>query len=114
MNTKLLCLSLFATALLPSCAVKFPDVKVHTVAGRFQAGMNWAYTGHDETGEIDAQEALEFLEGGALCLSSQDYLAQKNAIEEACYKLGSACSFEVKQVIQDVDKRIAALQLRRN
>lgn len=112
MSIKRLLLLLFALAGLESCAVKFPDVKVYSVAGRLQAGMDWASTGHDETGEIGMADSIAFLETGALCMSSVDYLAQKNAIEEACYLLGPSCSYEVKSSIRSAGRRISVLMAR--
>lgn len=107
MNTKQLLLSLFAILALSACAsIRYPDMKVYAVPGAIIAGANWSYTGHDETGEISFKELIELLEGGALIVSSEDYKRNKIASEQACYKLGAACGFEVRKTIADTDRRI--------
>jgi hypothetical protein len=103
-NTKLLLLSSFAIAGLSGCKVTFPDVKLCSVAGIFAAGMDCSYTGHDENSEMTAKEMIDFLEAGAICMSSEDRKREKTAIEKACVKLGNGCSFEVKQLIQSMDR----------
>lgn len=89
-----------------------PDIRVYAVSGRLQAGMDWAQTGSSATGEISMAEAIKFLEGGALCMSSKDYKRQKTAIEEACYRLGDTCTYETKQAISKVNASIEALQIK--
>jgi hypothetical protein len=84
-------------------------MRVHAVPGDLMAGANWAYTGHDETGEMSFREFIDFLEGGALCVSSEDYKRNKIATEQACYKLGAACGYEVRKTIADTDRRISEI-----
>ena len=103
-RTRRLLLSLAATALLSSCKVEFPDTKQCSVAGIFAAGMDCSHVGHDENTEMDAREMIDFLEAGAICMSSEDRSAEKTAIERACTKLGGGCSFEIKQLISKIDK----------
>ena len=74
--------------------------------------MDCAQTGSDRTSEINMIEMVKFLEEGAICMSSEDYKRQKNAIEQACVQLGNACTFETKQAIKEVDTRVSSLQSR--
>ena len=90
--------------LLSSCKVEFPDVQICSVAGIFAAGMDCSYTGHEENTEMDAKAMIEFLEDGAVCMSSEDRAREKTAVEQACVKLGSQCTFEIKQLISKMDK----------
>lgn len=109
MSTKSRLLSLFAILALSSCAVEFPDIKLYSVAGTLQAGADYAYTGHDETGEITMEELFHMLEDGAIIMVSEDYMKQKTAAEQACIKLGAGCSFEIKQALKDSDRRIQSI-----
>jgi hypothetical protein len=96
--------------MLSACtSVQVPDVKIYAVAGRLQAGMDWAATGHEETGEITMGETIKFLEAGALCMSSPDYMRLKTAVEQLCYTAGGQCSYEVLKKTTD---RISAMQNR--
>lgn len=81
-------------------------MRVCSVAGTLMAGANCAYTGEDTTEELSMAKLIELLEGGALIVSSEDYKRNKTAAEQACYKLGPACGFEVRKAIEDADKRI--------
>jgi hypothetical protein len=77
--------------------VQVPDIKICAVAGHLIVGMDCAFTGHDETSQMSMQQEVKFLEDGALCMSSVDYLRLKNAVESLCYKMGSACQYEQLQ-----------------
>jgi hypothetical protein len=92
---------------LSACSVMVPDVKVCAVAGRLQAGADCAYTGHDETSEMDMAATVKMLEDGAIWMSAQDYMRLKTAIESMCYKMGSACEY---QKLQATVARISTLQ----
>lgn len=83
--------------------MEFPDVQLCSVAGIFAAGMDCSYTGHDENTEMDAKDMIDFLEAGAICMSSEDRAAEKTAIERACVKLGNGCTFEIKKLISKMD-----------
>lgn len=74
------------------------------MAGILAAGMNWAQTGSQETGEIDVKETIDFLEAGAICMSSEDRRKEKVAVEKACYLLKDRCTFEVIETIKRMDK----------
>lgn len=105
-NVKRLSLILLATTLLASCGhVEIPDIKIYSVAGDLQAGADFVHTGHDEIGEVSMHEIVKILEDGAIIMSSQDFKRNKTAIEQACYKLGKACSYEVRKAITDFNRR---------
>lgn len=89
---------------LSSCRVSFPDVKICSVAGILMAGADCSFTGHSENSEMGAKEFIDWLENGAICMSSEDRAREKSAIEQACTKLGAGCSFEIRQMIQSIDK----------
>lgn len=108
-NTKKLCLILSVCA--SSCSVQIPNVRVCSVAGFFTAGADCAYTLSDKTEEMTAQEFVKFLEGDenngpALCQSSNDYIKIKSALEQACYKLGDQCTYDMKSALNDVSRRL--------
>lgn len=103
-NIRRLLLSLLGILALSSCRVSFPDVQLCSVAGVIMAGADCSYTGHEENSEMQAKEFIDWLENGAICMSSADRAREKSAIESACVKLGNACSFEVKQLIQTMDR----------
>lgn len=110
-NTKKLFLILFVCT--NSCAVQVPNVRVCSVAGFFTAGADCAYTLSDNVEEMSAQEFVKFLEGDdshgpALCQSTEDYVKVKTALEQACYKLGNQCTYEIKQAFINVTARLEA------
>lgn len=109
MRIKNLYLILSATAISSCASVTFPNARICSVAGRLQAGMDCAFTGSDKTQEMNMREAIDFLEAGALCMSSQDYLKQKNAIEKLCYDAGSKCSYETQKQIEKLNARIGSV-----
>lgn len=97
---------MFATAALNGCEkVEFPDVRLCSLAGVIAAGMDCSHTGHDEDSELDAKEMIDFLEGGAICMSAEDRKKEKTAAEQACVLLGSRCTFEMKKAISRMDAR---------
>jgi len=100
MSTKKHWLSLFAILALSGCqTVTIPDVKICSVAGIIAAGADCSYTGHEENTEMNVQELIRFLEGGAIIMSADDRVKEKTAVEQACYLLGDRCTFEIKQAI---------------
>ena len=109
-NVRKLLLSLLGIQLLNSCShVTVPDIQLYSVAGDLQAGADFVYTGHDEVGEVSMHEIIAILEDGAVCMSSDDFKRNKTAIEQSCYKLGNACSYEVRQAISDFNRRSSQL-----
>ena len=129
MNIKNAWQSLFILA-VSACTVQIPDVKVCAVAGVMAAGADCAYTLSDTVEEMTLEQFLEFLEpqperpdpsdptktlparGPALCQSTDDYTRVKIALEQACKKLGTSCSKEVKEGIKAVSTRVSRLQAR--
>jgi hypothetical protein len=76
--------------------------------------MDCAHSLQDKTYELTLDETIKFLEpsveedrGGAICLSSEDYVALKTALEQACYLLSSRC---VKAKIPEAFSRIEKLR----
>lgn len=105
-NVEKLSLSLFVGALLSSCAsVQMPCMDVYSIAGIMQAGADKASTCSDETSEVSMHEIFKILEDGAIIIPSNDFKRNKTASEQACYKLGARCSYEVRQAIQDFNRR---------
>lgn len=127
-NIALICLSTFALVALPNCTHTVKDTEVCSVAGILAAGMDCAHTRSDETRSMNLDATIEFLEpqperkdakgrtiperAGAMCLSAEDYTKQKTDLEIICRKLGNACSYEVKKMIEDAGVRLDALQKR--
>lgn len=120
-NTRSLFLILFVLVLLVllnSCAhIEIPNTEVCTVAGKMSAGADCSMTLSDETREMNMDEFLEFLEpsekenrGGAMCQSVSDWNKQKTALEQACEKLGKACTYEIRAVLSKVTKNMETLQ----
>lgn len=88
------------------------------MAGRIQAGGICAYTLSDETEDLTAQEFVAFLEpaperGPALCLASSSFANIQIALEQACRKLGKACTKEMAENIKKVSSRLERLKPRR-
>jgi hypothetical protein len=50
--------------------------------------------------------------GAAVCLSADDWIALKTAIQQLCEKVGSFCTKEVKQEIAQVNSNVDDLQKR--
>lgn len=105
-STRRLCVSLFATLILSGCnKVEFPDITICSVAGIFAAGMNCEATGHDESTQMNAAKMIRWLEGGAVCMSAEDRKKEQIARDQACVKLGAACTYEMKQEFKKADER---------
>lgn len=97
------------------------DTRVCTVAGVLAAGMDCGHTRSDETESMTLDQAIEFLEpqigtkdkperAGAMCLSADDYVQNKNDLEILCRLMGSRCTYEAQQAIQDAGRRLDALK----
>jgi len=125
--------SLFITVIATAgCTIKIPNVKVCAVAGIMAAGADCAYTLSDETEELSLKEFINFLEpqvekpdpdnpgemiparGPALCQSTEDYTKIKIALEQACKKLGSGCSKELRKALKSASKRMSKLGRKRD
>lgn len=113
---------------LVSCsAVQVRDTEICAVAGRMKAGADCVHTLTDEERSMSLDEFISFLEpqrevkdaktgkvtqeerGAALCQSSKDFNANKTALEQACYLLKSACTFEIKTAIKKMSDNSASL-----
>jgi hypothetical protein len=46
---------------------------------------------------------------GAMCQSSDDWNAQKTALEQACRKLGKSCTYEARKALQKLGVNIEDL-----
>jgi site-specific DNA-cytosine methylase len=102
----------FAIA-VSSCACITVPITTHcSVAGKLAAGMDCS----DSTGkitELSLEETIEFLEpdeltgrAGAICQSTADYTAIKTALDQACRKLGKACSYALRTAAKDIGTAI--------
>lgn len=78
---------------------------IYSIAGIIQAGADKVSTCSDETSEVSMSKIFDILEDGAIIIPSEDFKRNKTATEQACYALGSACSYEVRQAIQDFNRR---------
>ena len=83
------------------------------------AGADCAYTISGETEAMDLNQWIEFLEpqveparGAAMCMSSENFARIKTVIEQACKKLGGACTKEAKENLSRVSTIIDGLQER--
>lgn len=74
-------------------------MRICAVAGVIAAGANCDHTGHSEPSQMDVKQLIEFLESGAVIMSSADRMKEKSAAEEACYLLKDRCTFEMKKTI---------------
>lgn len=88
------------TAVSGTACVTVPNTTVCTVPGQLSAGMNCAETLSDKTSELNFDQALDFLESGAICQSAADWGKQKTALELACRQLGNRCTYEVKAALK--------------
>lgn len=78
------------------------------------AGANCAHTLTDDTRQITLAEFLEYLEpqpthGAAICLSTDEFAKLQIALEQACVKLGKACTKEQALQIKAISNRLAKL-----
>lgn len=95
------------------CAcVQVPNSTDCTVAGQLANGMICAETNTGKTSTLTFDQTIEFLEpqaadpvkklparAGAMCTSSADYTARKNALEQACREMGTHCTYEMQKAI---------------
>lgn len=88
-----------------------------TVAGILAAGMDCGNTRSDATSSMNLEETIQFLEpqvatknsparAGAMCISAQDYVNNKNSLEILCRMLGPQCTYEAIQAISEASRRI--------
>lgn len=112
------------TLLLSACTVSVPNTKVCTVSGFMAAGADCVWTLSDEVQFMTLDEFIQFLEPreehvdpndpskiipayeGAICQTGQDWGKQKTALEQACEKLGTSCSYEMKKKLHQVSSRV--------
>lgn len=109
------------------CAVQIPNTRFCAVAGVEEAGMDCFHTLSDEEETIPPGKIKDFLEarpeikdskgkviqeahGAAICQPMEDWGAEHTALEQACQKLGAACTYEIKQLIDNVTKKVNAEQ----
>lgn len=115
--------------LTDGCAkVPIKDTTKCVVAGVWRAGLDCSTTLSSQTSEMDFEQMIEFLEpqperpdpdhpgkklparAGAFCESSDDQLAEKIALEQACSLLKNACSPEIKSAIATAAANVNALE----
>lgn len=120
---------LVVSALLSACSqIPVKETKVCGVAGVLQAGANCALTFSkipEKESQMTFEEFVEFLEpqpervvngkklparGAALCQSADDWNAHATALQQACEKLKSACTYEMRKQIESVTTNLASLQ----
>lgn len=104
-------LNLFGLMLLASCSVQVPNIRVCAVAGKMLAGANCAYTLSDKKEIMNFEQLVLFLEatpdsGPAICSSAEDWGRLKTALEQACEKLGSGCTYEMTETMRASEKRL--------
>ena len=99
---------------LSSCSsVTIPDSKICSVAGLMSAGADCTtYLSHTRT-SMTFNEFIDFLEptpaqGGAVCMTLNDFISTKTAIEQACVLLGSQCTKEIKKKLRSLNSEIAS------
>ena len=83
------------------------------------AGADCAYTISGDGSSMDLNQWVEFLEpqaepsrGAAMCMSSEDFTKIKTVIEQACKRLGGACTKEAKESLNRVSTVLEGLQER--
>ena len=120
--------SLTLLVLLSACdKLKVSDTEACAVAGRLKAGADCVHTLSDEERSMNLDELITWLEpqeakvdpksgkiisperGAAICQSAADFNSNKTALEQACYALGNACSYEIKEAIKKMDKNTTSL-----
>lgn len=114
-------------SVLSGCAVHIPNTKFCAVAGVMEAGMDCFYTLSEDEERIPAAEIKYFLEsmpdlkdasgkvikkghGAAICQSSEDWGREHAALDLACQKLGASCTYEIRKMIDDVNRKVENLQ----
>lgn len=105
---------------LSGCTVTLPNARVCTVAGTMSAGANCAYMNTPEIEQLDLDQWMAFLEpnaetqkSGALCISDKDFRDIKTALEQACSKMGTACTKDTKKNLAQVSAKIDLIQGKR-
>lgn len=116
-TNRLLAILSIAALLLSGCkSIPIKNKSYCAVAGVMQAGMNCAESLSTEKYELTFEEMIDFLEpqserkdpktgktlparAGAICQSAEDATQSFTELDQACRALGSACSYEVKEVI---------------
>lgn len=114
MNTKWLWLSLCAFLLDGCGGIAIQNTRVCAVAGIMSAGADCAWTLSDDTEEMTLDEFITFLQpneqrGSAVCQSAEDWNKNKTALEQACKKLGSFCTYEMRKQIKAAARRVNAI-----
>lgn len=76
--------------------------------------MDCFHTLSDEEEHVEPSGIREFLEssdthGAAICQSSDDWSKDHTALEEACQKLGAACSYDIRKMIDGVNQKVQRL-----
>lgn len=97
------------------------------IAGVWRAGLDCSTTLSSQTSEMNFTQMISWLEpqperpdpdhpgkklparAGAFCESSDDQIAEKTALEQACSLLKNACTPEIKQAIQTAGANIDSL-----
>jgi hypothetical protein len=121
------------TLLVSACdetGTTVPNIPICSVAGNLGHGGDCAYTLSDEQYEMDVDQFLDFLEpqeakpnplkpgemiperGAAVCMSTDSWAKLKTFSEQACRILGSKCTKEVQQQLQQMSARMTRLQRR--
>lgn len=88
--------------------------------------MDCIWTLSEEESELSFAQMVEFLEpvpehttpegvhiperGAALCQSDADWTKLKTVLDQACLKLGKACSHEAQETIAQVSMQMDSLQ----
>lgn len=103
---------------------EIPNTVSCTPAGRlFDGGMCVeAHTGRKK--DLTLEQFIDFLEPkpahtdlkgkkvpdrfGAMCMSADDYNKIKTALDKLCTRI--ACTYDVKQIIEEIDKNVQTLQ----
>lgn len=116
---KKILLSSFILMALSACDnVEVPDTTVCFVKGAMIAGAGCETTISNQSSDMTLEQFIDFLEpqperpdpehpgallparAGALCQSTDDWNANKTALEQACRILGRRCTYEIKKTIE--------------
>lgn len=119
---------LFAILLSGCAKVPIKDTTKCIIAGVWRSGMDCSTTLSSRTSEMNFEEMIEWLEpqperpdpahpgkmlparAGAFCESSDDQLAEKIALEQACSLLKNACTPEIKAAIATAATNVNSLE----
>jgi hypothetical protein len=119
-------LALLSLALFSGCAVTVPNTRFCAVAGIMEGGMDCFHTLSDEEDHIEplaiktfleAQDALTDAQGkvvqsahaAAICQPMEDWGLEHQALEQACTKLGAACSYDIQKMVNSVTAKVGHL-----